>query len=293
MTGNAIARCYGARVTESPAWEWDETLFSGSAAYYARGRLPYPQRMADTLRDTLELDGTGRLLDVGCGPGLLGLLLAGLFAEVVGVDADPEMVAEAERQAELRGLAHTRWLNLRAETLPAGLGTFRVASFGRSFHWMDRPRVAALVREMLEPGGAWVHVSAPIARDADPSDSLPTPAPPRDAISVLVRRYLGPDRRAGQGTLPQGTRSGEEGVMVAAGFQGPQRVPAGGGEVFDRSEDDIVALVFSLSSSAPHLFGDRLEAFEADLRKLLRATSPTGRFSERQRPIELVIWSRE
>jgi SAM-dependent methyltransferase len=277
-------------VAESAAWEWDETLFAGSAAYYARGRLPYPQRMADALRETLGLDGSGRLLDVGCGPGLLGLLLSGMFAEVVGVDADPEMVAEAKRQATLRGLANTRWLNLRAETLPAGLGVFRVATFGRSFHWMDRPRVAALVREMLEPGGAWVHVSAPIARAADPSDELPAPPPPREAISELVRSYLGPDRRAGQGVLPGGTRSGEEGVMVEAGFRGPERVPAGGGEVFDRSEDDIVALVFSLSSSAPHLFGDRLGEFEADLRKLLRTTSPTGRFCERQRPIELVIW---
>ena len=286
----------GATVTgvmESPAWEWDETLFAGSAAYYARGRLPYPPTMVDAARDALGLDGSGRLLDVGCGPGLVGLLLAGLFAEVVGVDADPAMVAEAEHQAAIRGLAHTRWLNLRAEALPAGLGTFRVASFGRSFHWMDRPRVAALVGEMLEPGGAWLHVSAPIAREADPSDKLPAPAPPREAISELVRGYLGPDRRAGQGVLPGGTRSGEEGVMVKAGFRGPKRVPAGGGEVFDRSEDDIVALVFSLSSSAPHLFGERLGEFEADLRKLLRLTSPSGRFSERQRPIELVIWTRE
>lgn len=280
-------------VTESPAWEWDETLFAGSAAYYARGRLPYPPGMAGAVRDTLGLDGSGRLLDVGCGPGLVGLLLADLFAEVVGVDADPAMVAEAERQATLLGLAHTRWLNLRAEALPAGLGRFRVATFGRSFHWMDRPRVAALVMQMLEPGGAWVHVSAPIARDPDPSDTLPAPAPPREAISALVRTYLGPDRRAGQGTLPGGTRSGEEGVMMAAGFTGPQRVPAGGGEVFDRCEDDIVALVFSLSSSAPHLFGDRLGEFEASLRNLLRTTSPTGRFCERQRPVELVIWTRE
>ena len=79
--------------------------------------------------------------------------------------------------------------------------------------------------------------------------------------------------------------------MVAAGFAGPTRVLAvGGGRVFDRSEDEIVASVFSLSSAAPHLFGERLGAFEAELRQLLAEVSPDGRFSERAREIELVVW---
>jgi SAM-dependent methyltransferase len=67
---------------------WDETLYAGSAGYYAAGRLPYPPELPDVLRRELGLDGTGRLLDVGCGPGSLTLLLARLFAAVVGVEAD-------------------------------------------------------------------------------------------------------------------------------------------------------------------------------------------------------------
>jgi hypothetical protein len=51
-----------------------------------------------------------------------------------------------------------------------------------------------------------------------------------------------------------------------------------------------VAATFSLSSAAPHLFGARLPAFEADLRRLLRRTSPVGRFAERTRDIALDIW---
>jgi hypothetical protein len=49
--------------------------------------------------------------------------------------------------------------------------------------------------------------------------------------------------------------------------------------------------VFSLSSAAPHLFGDRLGDFERDLRGLLRSVSPAGRFAEKAREIELSIWS--
>ena len=61
----------------------------GQPPYYARGRLPYPPEVADALSVELALDGTGRLLDVGCGPGSLALLLAPLFRDVVGLDPDP------------------------------------------------------------------------------------------------------------------------------------------------------------------------------------------------------------
>ncbi|WP_433089549.1 hypothetical protein ACQP1P_23685 [Dactylosporangium sp. CA-052675] len=48
--------------------------------------------------------------------------------------------------------------------------------------------------------------------------------------------------------------------------------------------------MFSLSSSAPPLFGDRLGAFEADLRRLLAEASPEGRFAERMGPPDLIVW---
>src|SRR5215472_6925633 len=98
-------------------WQWDETLFQGSAAYYERGRLPYPAGMADTLAAVLALDGRGRLIDVGCGPGTVALRLAHLFEEVVGLDADAEMLAEAERRAGELGIANARWVRALAEEL--------------------------------------------------------------------------------------------------------------------------------------------------------------------------------
>ncbi len=78
--------------------------------------------------------------------------------------------------------------------------------------------------------------------------------------------------------------------MRAAGYSGPERVDVGGGTVFDRSADDIVASVFSLSSAAPHLFGERLEAFESELRALLHSASPEGKFCEVTREVTLAIW---
>jgi hypothetical protein len=53
----------------------------------------------------------------------------------------------------------------------------------------------------------------------------------------------------------------------------------------------VVAAVLSLSGSAPHLFGPRLAEFDADLRALLRDTSPTGVFSQQMREIAVDLWT--
>ena len=271
-------------------WKWDPSLYAGSAEHYAVGRMAYPAALADAVRDELGLDGRGRLLDVGCGPGSLTLLLAPLVEEAVWVDADGDMLITAAARANQAGLTNTSWRQLRAEELPADLGSFRVVTFAQSFHWMDQALVADRVRGMLTPDGAWVHVGATTHRGVEGSDALPYPRPPWDDIDKLVARYLGPVRRAGQSTLPTGTRPGEEEVMRAAGYSGPTRIVVGGNEVENRTIDDIAASVFSLSSSTPHLFGSDLPAFEADLRSLLTTTSDYGRFSERRREIEAVIW---
>lgn len=41
--------------------------------YYSIGRVGSPAEVADILVDALELDGSGPLLDIGCGPGSLTL----------------------------------------------------------------------------------------------------------------------------------------------------------------------------------------------------------------------------
>ncbi|MGW6744706.1 class I SAM-dependent methyltransferase [Streptomyces sp. NPDC055025] len=271
-------------------WEWDDTLFLGAAPYYRRGRLPYAPGFAERLAEVLGLDGRGRLIDVGCGPGTLALGLAGFFDGVVGVDPDRGMIAEAERQAATVGVAaRTRWVRARAEELPAGLGTFTAATFGQSFHWMDRDLVAARVRDMLRPDGALVHVSD-LKTERLSADGLPYPAVPSAAIGDLTRRYLGPVRRAGRGVLPYGTPGGEAAILTRAGFTGPRRYVVPGGQALERTRDDITAWVFSLSASAPHLFGERLGAFTSDLGRLLREHSASGRFSERQPSTEIFIW---
>jgi SAM-dependent methyltransferase len=271
-----------------PGLPWHPSLYAGSARYYAVGRVDYPVALAGALATELRLDGSGRLLDVGCGPGKFTLLMAPLFEQAIGIDADRDMLAEAARRATRAGVVNVHWLHLRAEDLPADLDRCRVVSFAQSFHWMDQLPVARTALEMLADGGACVHVHANTHEGVDTDAVLPHPTPPRAAINELIERYLGPTQRnLARWRAEKASR--EEEVWQAAGFSGPHRIEAAG-DIVERTSDQIVAAIFSLSSSTPHLFSERREAFEADLRQLLRDANPTGIFSEQMREIAVDIW---
>jgi SAM-dependent methyltransferase len=276
-------------------WQWDPSLYAGSASYYVRGRVPYPAALVELLVAELGLDGRSRLLDVGCGPGSLTLLLAAHCERVVGVDADEQMLAEGERQAAAAGISNVEWVHTRAEELTLSLGPFDAATMAQSFHWMDRERVAGLLRQLLRENGALAFVHATTHQGVGGSAPLPHPRPPWQQIDALVNEFLGEKRRAGTGYRQVGTVSEDErgvietGIFRAAGFTGPTRLDVPGW-VVNRSEDQVVASVFSLSYAAPHLFGDNIRAFEHELRTLLRQLSPTGQFSEDMREIAVDLW---
>lgn len=152
---------------------YDPTIYRGSAAHYRAGRPPYSAELERTLTDALGLDGQGRLLDCGCGPGILTVRLAGLFYEAVGLDPDADMLDEARRAAGGAGVENVRWVQAQAEDLPgAARGPYRLVTFGQSFHWTQEDVVAEIVstcssREVPSP-------SSCTPRRAD--RSRPTPA---------------------------------------------------------------------------------------------------------------------
>ena len=58
---------------------YDPTIYDGAAVHYRYGRPAYSPGLEALLIKELGLDGSGRLLDVGCGPGILTVRLARLF----------------------------------------------------------------------------------------------------------------------------------------------------------------------------------------------------------------------
>lgn len=119
---------------------------------------------------------------------MLTIALAGLFVDASGLDPTAEMVAEGSRRAAETGIGNIRWVQARAEDLPAlGLGPFTLVTVGQSFRWTDRERVTETVYDLLERVGAptlMAHEHAGRSRPAGPG----YPLIPHNAIHALIDR---------------------------------------------------------------------------------------------------------
>ena len=196
----------------------------------------------------------------------------------------PAMLAEAERLAQEAGVRNVGWRQLYAEELPADLGTFRVITFAQSFHWMDRARVAKIASGMLTAGGACVHVHANTHRGIPAEQDLPYPEPPHAELADLTDRFITRDRGPQYRIPPDVAADPEARAYAGAGMTRRARFEVAA-PVATRTADQVLAAIYSLSSSTPHLFGDQQAAFDAEARQLLLSTSPSGLFSEVPRPV--------
>src|SRR5271165_1353761 len=98
--------------------------------------------------------GSGqRVLDVGCGTGVVAVTAALRGAEVTGLDLTPALLERARENARIAGVA-VEWLEGDAESLPFADGSFDavLSQFGHMF--APRPEVAiAEMLRVLKPGG--------------------------------------------------------------------------------------------------------------------------------------------
>lgn len=97
-----------------------------------------------------------RILDIGCGGGLLSEPLARMGADVVGADAAPTNVEVARRHAETSGVA-VDYRNETAEALAAAGETFDVVlAMEIVEHVASVPDFVAACCAMVRPGGLTV-----------------------------------------------------------------------------------------------------------------------------------------
>jgi len=219
-------------------------LYRGAAGYYARYRPGYPPELFELLVERFALDGRGRLLDLACGTGHLSFPLADRFEEVVALDAEPDMLAEAARAAP----ANVRLIEGRAEEIDASLGTFRLATIGTAFHWLER-RVVLDRLDPLARGLAIVGASQPPEGEFEWWD----------ACQDVVRAFLGPSRRAGTKGFFEHSGERWSDVLAAAPFGRPE-------------EHELVVEPpgrSTTSYASPQLLGDRIGAFDDVLRARL------------------------
>ncbi|HKU61074.1 MAG TPA: bifunctional 2-polyprenyl-6-hydroxyphenol methylase/3-demethylubiquinol 3-O-methyltransferase UbiG [Gemmatimonadales bacterium] len=134
---------------------WDEAGFLHALAALNPARFGYMRRV---LVEELGLVPAGlRVLDVGCGGGLLAEEFARLGCGVTGVDPSAESLARARMHAAGQGLA-IGYQCAVGEALP-----FEEASFDVVYccdvleHGDDLPRVIAETARVLRPGGTYLY----------------------------------------------------------------------------------------------------------------------------------------
>ena len=269
--------------------DYDPTQYLGAAPYYLRGRPAYSADLASVLADELGLDGTGNLVDVGSGPGTVGVQLARLFDHVTLVEPDPGMLAEARSHAAAAGLSSVEFIRATAEELPElGLGPLRVVTFGQSFHRTNRLVVAEAVYQLLEPGGSLVLISHDPTRPAPPAPAGTSPIP-HEQIRELITTFLNSELRSGNRLVADYSVERFEHTLPRTSFGTSRTVFAPGRPDIIRDADGVLAGCLSMSYAAPHLFGPRLDEFITALRELLQRHSPTGRFWDWPGDTEILI----
>lgn len=240
----------------------NDRRFRTTVPFYVRYRPAYPAELIDAVAKECRLDGSGRLLDLGCGPGYLAFPLAAHFAETVAMDPEPKMLAAARRIASRKNVRLTI-VQGSSEELGPHLGAFRMVTIGRALNWMERDATLAELDRLIEPEGCLV-----VVEDFHPGIADNAWA----GIWREVRSRWGDDRERMQRweqAIPALERS-PFGRVTTLGVK----------YVRPLSVEEVIGRSYSLSGCSPAVIGANRAAFEDELRSKLLALHPTGRFQE-------------
>jgi SAM-dependent methyltransferase len=247
----------------------DLRRFRSTAEYYARFRPRYPQALVDDVAQFCGLDGKGRLMDLGCGPGFLAIAFARYFAEAVAIDPEPEMLEAARQEAAAAGVALTLQRASSADLGPS-FGSFRMVAMGRSFHWMDRDATLRALDPLIASGGAIVLFDERGHRSAQNAwkpvwDRVVGKYSPQDEWSAHLHR-LGPEWERHEVVLARSSFS----RLDTLTHRHTRRTTL----------DEFIGRVYSMSTSSIEKMGEKRAAFEEEFRTEMLALSPSGVFDE-------------
>ena len=195
--------------------------FGAEAGRYDRARPSYPAALVQRI---VAASPGRRVLDVGCGTGIVARLFQAAGCEVLGVDPDARMAGHArERGLEVEVATFETWAtNGRA---------FDTIVSGQAWHWVDPVAGAAKAASALRPGG----------RLAVFWNVFQPPAELGKAIAEAYRRVL-PDLPSGLWDRPfleiyeaMGAKTAD-GMRQAAAFGEPEQWRFGWERPYTRDE---------------------------------------------------------
>ena len=151
----SVAQNRDKQLKDAQAQEWRQ----GAEVRLARAAL-IERHWGEITSRLLAITGVrrgDRLLDVGTGhgePAITAARVVGDDGRIVGVDLSPEMIAVAERRAELEGIRGVEWMVKDAEALDLASGTFDVVVSRNCLMFLPHPeRAVGHFHRLLAQGG--------------------------------------------------------------------------------------------------------------------------------------------
>jgi SAM-dependent methyltransferase len=233
--------------------------FGSTVPHYVAGRPNYAPSLISTVKEHLHLADRHRLLDLGCGPGWLGIAFAPFVGSVLAMDPEPTML-EAARALAAEANVRIDFMEGSSYDLGSQLGMFDVVTIGRAFHWMDRADTLRRLDGLIEPDGAFilfndVHPDVPENGWYKPYTDLVDGYANRDATIPLEHLR-------------------HEAVLLESSFNRLVRIG-----VIERRLVPIARLVdraFSMSTSSPEQLGPLSDRLARDLLAKMSQFAPDG-----------------
>jgi SAM-dependent methyltransferase len=258
--------------------DYDPHRFRANVPFYVQFRLSYPERLIARVCRLVGLSPGARVMDLGCGPGPLAIAFAKAGMTVTAIDPEPKML-EALRALTTQANVAIDMREGSSFSMPPDIGAFKLATMGRSFHWMDRRQTLRILDSSIVSDGA-----VALFHDRHPRTV-------ENRWHAVLRDVANVYGRSNSAHVQERENPGyrtHESVLLDSAFSRLE-----GASVFLRRElgvDDIVGRAFSLSSLSPEKLGGRVVDFERDLRRELSLLSPDGRFTEIAELSALIAW---
>jgi ubiquinone/menaquinone biosynthesis C-methylase UbiE len=246
----------------------DPNRFTSAIPHYVNGRPPYSPRLVSKLAQETGLGPRSRVLDLGCGPGNLTLLLAPYSGTTIGMDIDPSMIAAARAASEQAGIS-VDWRVGTSFELDQSLAPLDLVTIARAFHWMDRDATLQRLDALVAPKGA----IALINTELQPFGGLNWHA----AFEEL---------RRGHGRFDEffhwrKSEAWEDhvSVLMRSPFSEVERISTY--EKRTPSLDQVMARALSFSANTPSALGEEgSAAYGTAMRERMLQVSPEGSFPE-------------
>ncbi len=116
--------------------------FTSQSIPFAELQEHREERSLEIFQELGRFNGGERVLDSGCGPGLVSCYLAPFVKEITGVDLTPAMVELAKASAEKKGLSNAHFQLGDMGSLPIEDDSFDASVSRYTFHHLENPSSA-------------------------------------------------------------------------------------------------------------------------------------------------------